>query len=78
MFLNAKQRILVVFLEGGPSQNSEIAKRVGIIEQWCSEIIKNLEAKGLVQSQIKPPKRINRLTDRGVIVARRLMEIATI
>ncbi|MCL6579751.1 MAG: hypothetical protein K6T73_10305 [Candidatus Bathyarchaeota archaeon] len=29
-------------------QNSQIAKRVGITEQWCSEIINGLHTEGLI------------------------------
>lgn len=36
MFLTVKQKILVTLLEYGPLQNNDIAKRVGITEQWCS------------------------------------------
>ncbi|MGQ9642172.1 MAG: winged helix-turn-helix transcriptional regulator, partial [Candidatus Bathycorpusculaceae bacterium] len=70
-----KQKILVTLLEKGPLQNSEIAKRVGITEQWCSETINALHAEGLIESQFITPRRINKLTDRGMEVAKRLKEI---
>jgi predicted transcriptional regulator len=76
MFLTVKQKILVILLEKGPLQNSEIAKRAGITEQWCSEIINALHAEGLIESQFITPRRINKLTDKGVEVARRLKEIS--
>jgi predicted transcriptional regulator len=75
MFLTVKQKILVILLEKGPLQNSQIAKRAGITEQWCSEIINALHADGLIESQFITPRRINRLNDRGIEVARRLKEI---
>ena len=75
MFLTVKQKILVTLLKKGPLQNSDIAKRVGITEQWCSEMIIALYADGLIESEFMPPRRINKLTDRGVEVATRLKEI---
>jgi Mn-dependent DtxR family transcriptional regulator len=75
MFLTVKQKILIILLEKGPSQNSDIAKRVGITEQWCSEMVNALHAEGLIDSQFITPRRINKLSDRGVEVAKRLKEI---
>jgi Mn-dependent DtxR family transcriptional regulator len=76
MFLTVKQKILITLLEKGSLQNSDIAKRVGITEQWCSEMINALHADGLIESKFAAPRRINKLTDRGVEVARRLKEIS--
>jgi predicted transcriptional regulator len=76
MFLTVKQKILVILLEKGPLQNSEIAKRAGITEQWCSEMINALHSEGLIESQFITPRRINRLTGKGVEVARHLEEIS--
>jgi len=76
MFLTVKQKILVTLLERGSLQNSQIAKRVGITEQWCSETISALHAEGLIESQFITPRRINKLTERGVEVAKRLKEIS--
>jgi len=76
MFLTVKQKILVTLLEKGPLQNSQIAKRVGITEQWCSEIISDLHKEGLIESQFVTPRRINKLTKRGIEVAKRLKEIS--
>jgi predicted transcriptional regulator len=75
MFLTVKQKILVTLLEKGPLQNSDIAKRVGITEQWCSEMINALHEEGLIDSQFITPRRINKLSERGVEVAKRLKEI---
>jgi DNA-binding Lrp family transcriptional regulator len=75
MFLTVKQKILITLLETGPLQNSDIAKRVGITEQWCSEIINALHAEGLIESQFITPRRINKLSERGVEVAIHLKEI---
>jgi len=75
MFLTVKQKILITLLEKGPLQNSDIAKRVGITEQWCSEMVIALYADGLIESEFIPPRRINKLTESGVEVARRLKEI---
>ena len=75
MFLTVKQKILITLLEKGPLQNSDIAKRVGITEQWCSEMVTALYADGLIKSEFIAPRRINKLTDRGVEVATRLKEI---
>jgi Mn-dependent DtxR family transcriptional regulator len=75
MFLTVKQKILVILLEKGPLQNSEIAKRAGITEQWCSETINALQAEGLIESQFIIPRRINKLTEKGMEVAKRLKEI---
>jgi len=76
MFLTVQHKILVTLLEKGPLQNSHIAKSVGITEQWCSEMINILHAEGLVESEFKPPRRINKLTHRGVEIAKRLEEIS--
>jgi DNA-binding Lrp family transcriptional regulator len=75
MFLTVKQKILVTLLEKGPLQNSEIAKRVGITEQWCSETINALYEEGLIESQFITPRRINKLTSMGIEIAKRLKEI---
>jgi len=75
MFLTVKQKILVILLEKGPLQNSQIAKRAGITEQWCSEIINDLHREGLIESQFITPRRINKLTARGFEIARCLKEI---
>lgn len=75
MFLTVKQKILVILLEKGQLQNNEIAKRVGITEQWCSELINELHAEGLIESQFITPRRINRLTGKGVEVAEHLKEV---
>ena len=75
MFLTVKQKILVILLEKGPLQNSQIAKKAGITEQWCSEIINALQVEGLIESQFITPRRINKLTERGFEIARRLKEI---
>jgi DNA-binding Lrp family transcriptional regulator len=74
MFLTVKQKILIILLEKGPLQNSDIAKKVGITEQWCSEMINALHREGLIESQIITPRRINKLTNRGIEVARHLKE----
>jgi len=76
MFLTVKQKILITLLERGPLQNSQIAKHVGITEQWCSEMINALHAKGLIESEFIAPRRINKLTERGVEIARRLKEVS--
>jgi len=75
MFLTVKQKILVTLLEKGPLQNNQIAKCVGITEQWCSEMINALQAEGLIESQFITPRRINKLTDKGIEVAKHLKEI---
>ena len=62
MFLTVKQKILVILLGKGSLQNSDIAKRVGLTEQWCSEMINALHAEGLIESQFITPRRINKLT----------------
>ncbi|MEM3356573.1 MAG: winged helix-turn-helix transcriptional regulator [Candidatus Bathyarchaeia archaeon] len=76
MFLTVKQKILVILLEKGPLQNNEIAKKAGITEQWCSETINALHEEGLIESQFIAPRRINKLTNRGVEVAKHLKEIS--
>lgn len=76
MFLTIRQRILVTLLECGPLQNSDIAKRVGITEQWCSEVINALYEDGLIESEFNPPRRINRLTEKGFEIARYLKEVS--
>ncbi|MEM3162726.1 MAG: winged helix-turn-helix transcriptional regulator [Candidatus Bathyarchaeia archaeon] len=75
MFLTVKQKILVILLEKGPLQNSEIAKRAGITEQWCSETINALHKEGLIESQFITPRRINKPTNKGIEIAKRLKEI---
>lgn len=76
MFLTVKQKVLVTLLEKGPSQNSQIAKQVGITEHWCSLTVNSLHAEGLIESQYVTPRRINRLTAKGVEVAKHLKEIS--
>jgi len=76
MFLTVKQKILVILLEKGPLQNSQIAKRAGITEQWCSETINALYEEGLIESQFITPRRINKLTERGAGVAKHLKQIS--
>jgi len=76
MFLTVKQKILVILLEKGPLQNSDIAKRAGITEQWCSEMINALHDEGLIESQFITPRRINKLTGKGAEIAKRLKEIS--
>jgi len=76
MFLSVQHRILVTLFKCGPLQNSEIAKRVGITEQWCSEMVNALCAKGLIESEFIAPRRINKLTERGGEIARRLKEVS--
>ena len=76
MFLTVQQRILLTLLKYGPLQNSYIAKSVGITEQHCSNIVNQLSIEGLIESEFKPPRRINKLTNRGIQIARRLQEIS--
>jgi DNA-binding MarR family transcriptional regulator len=76
MLLTVQQRILLTLLKYGPLQNSYIAKRVGITEQHCSNIINQLSKEGLIESEFKPPRRINRLTDKGAEIALRLEEVS--
>jgi DNA-binding MarR family transcriptional regulator len=75
MFLTVQQRILLTLLKYGPLQNSQIAKRVGITEQHCSNVISQLYEEGLIESEFKPPRRINRLTGKGAEIALRLEEV---
>lgn len=72
MFLTVKQKVLVTLLEKSPFQNSQIAKHVGITEQWFSLTVNALHVEGLVKSEFMTPRRINRLTSRGVEVAKHL------
>jgi predicted transcriptional regulator len=72
MFLTVRQNVLVKLLEKSPSQNNQIAKRVGITEQWCSLTVNALHVEGLVESEFMMPRRINWLTSRGVEVAKHL------
>ena len=76
MFLTVQQRILLTLLKYGPLQYSYIAKRVGITEQHCSNVINQLSIEGLIESEFKPPRRINRLTDKGAEIALRLEEVS--
>ena len=76
MLLTVQQRILLTLLKYGPLQNSYIAKRVSITEQHCSNIINQLSKEGLIESEFIAPRRINKLTERGVEIARRLKEVS--
>jgi DNA-binding Lrp family transcriptional regulator len=76
MFLTVKQKILVTLLEHGPLQNSDIAKRVGITEQWCSQTVNALHEKGFIISEYVSQRRINKLTNRGIEIATHLKEIS--
>ncbi|MGQ9848185.1 MAG: hypothetical protein ACUVQP_11900, partial [Bacteroidales bacterium] len=42
---------------------------------WCSETINALHAEGLIESQIITPRRINKLTSKGMEIAKHLKEI---
>jgi DNA-binding MarR family transcriptional regulator len=75
MLLTVQQRILLTLLKCGPLQNSYIAKRVGITEQHCSNIINQLSKEGLIESEFNPPRRINKLTLKGVKIAEHILEI---
>jgi DNA-binding Lrp family transcriptional regulator len=76
MFLTVKQKILVTLLEHGPLQNSDIAKRVGITEQWCSQTVNALHREGLIESEYVSQRRINKLTGRGIEIATHLKEVS--
>jgi DNA-binding HxlR family transcriptional regulator len=76
MFLTVKQKILITLLEYGPLQNNDLSKRVGITEQWCSQTVNALYREGLIDSEFISQRRINKLTERGVEIARRLKEIS--
>jgi DNA-binding MarR family transcriptional regulator len=78
MFLTAKQRVLVVLYEEGPLQNSHIARKVGITEQYCSQTIKILCEEGLVETEFIHPRRISRLTAKGIEIARCLKQAASL
>jgi DNA-binding Lrp family transcriptional regulator len=75
MFLTVKQKILVTLLEHGPLQNSDIAKRVGITEQWCSQTVNALQQEGLIESEYVSQRRINKLTERGIEIATHLEKV---
>jgi predicted transcriptional regulator len=76
MFLTVKQKILLTLLEYSQLQNNEIAKHVGITEQWCSKTLANLHMEGLIESELKPPRKINKLTNKGAEIAKSLKEIS--
>ncbi|MEM3581433.1 MAG: winged helix-turn-helix transcriptional regulator [Candidatus Bathyarchaeia archaeon] len=61
IFLTVKQTILVILLEKGPLQNSEIAQKAGITEQRCSQTINTPHEEGLIESRFMTPRRINKL-----------------
>jgi DNA-binding IscR family transcriptional regulator len=52
-------------LEKGQQQNNDIAKHVGITEQWYSQILATLQTEDLIESELKPPGKINRLTKKA-------------
>jgi len=76
MFLTVKQKILITLLENGPLKNNDIAKSVGITEQWCSKTLNALHADGMIETELIPPRKINKLTSKGAKVARHLKEIS--
>lgn len=76
MLLTVKQKILITLLDNGPSQNNDIAKHVGITEQWCSQILSALHKSGLIETELIPPRKINKLTKKGVKIAKQLKEIS--
>jgi len=76
MFLTVKQKILLTLLEYSQLQNNEIAKHVGITEQWCSKTLATLHMEGLIESELKPPRKINKLTKKGAEIAKSLKEIS--
>ncbi|MEM3697422.1 MAG: winged helix-turn-helix transcriptional regulator [Candidatus Bathyarchaeia archaeon] len=76
MLLTVKQKILITLLENGPLQNNEIAKHVGITEQWCSQAVSALNKEGLIEAELIPPRKINKLTQKGVEIAKHLKEIS--
>jgi DNA-binding MarR family transcriptional regulator len=75
MLLTVQQRILLTLLKYGPLQNSYIAKRVGITEQHCSNIINQLSKEGLIESEFHAPRRVNRLSPAGRKIAEHIQEI---
>jgi DNA-binding MarR family transcriptional regulator len=78
MFLTVQQRILLTLLKYGPLQNSYIAKRVGITEQHCSNLINQLSKEGLIESEFHAPRRVNRLSPVGRQIAERILEVEKI
>jgi Mn-dependent DtxR family transcriptional regulator len=76
MLITLEDQILITLLKYGPLQNSHIAKRVGITEQWCSELLARLHKKGLVESQFMAPRRINKLTEEGIKIASHLQQVS--
>lgn len=51
MFLTVKQKSLITLFEHGPLQNSDIAKRVRITEQWSSQTVNVLHQEGLIKNE---------------------------
>lgn len=78
VFLTAKQRVLVVLLREGPLQNSQIAEKTGVTEQYCSRIIKFLRARGLVETDVAHPRHISKLTRQGALVAYKLAQVTEV
>ncbi len=76
VFLTAKQRVLVVLLREGPLQNSHIAKKAGVTEQYCSKIVESLRLEGLLETKFAHPRHISKLTSKGVEVAKPLTHVA--
>jgi DNA-binding HxlR family transcriptional regulator len=76
MFLTVKQKILITLLDNGPLQNNDIAKHVGITEQWCSQTLSALHADSMIEIELIPPRKINKLTNKGAKVAKHLKEIS--
>jgi len=76
MFLTVKQKILITLLDNGPLQNNDISKHVGITEQWCSQTLNALHAEGMIETELIPPRKINKLTNKGAKVAKHLKEIS--
>jgi len=76
MLLTVKQKILITLLENGPLKNNDIAKHVGITEQWCSQTLKALNKEGLIETELIPPRKINKLTKKGAETAKSLKKIS--
>ncbi|MEM2111868.1 MAG: winged helix-turn-helix transcriptional regulator [Candidatus Bathyarchaeia archaeon] len=73
-FLTVKQKILFILLEKGALQNSEIAKKASITEQWCSQAINALHAEGLIESELKPPRKLNKPTKKSIKIVKSLFQ----
>ena len=74
MLLTVEQKILIALLEQEPLQNNQIARRVGITQEYCCRLLKFLAEEGMITSEFHAPRRLSRLSPAGRQMAELISE----